>query len=389
MKKVVLVVLLVYSLIVPSVGNAATTKAGATCTKLKATKVVGTKKFTCIKSGKKLVWDKGVTIAKPVAKKSQVIEIPEIGNRYLKESRISLTAGTTTVGLPVSIVGTGSCSFDSSASEIILNSLGTCSITASQAGNANYLPAPSITRTFEVLKFAQVINAPDIADQDLLKVKTYNFEFPKVGSDSPFVVGSKDASICSINGFKVDFLQVGACTLTFNKGGDGFFEASNEATVTFKIFLSAQPGEKGNPAPLGTEALKGDIAVTLDAVSEGVSSTVCAADATNKGCIDKNGTGVFEPSAGTDRYIEVILSIVNNSQKIWIADNLTIQVSDSRSFQKSIVYTVDSLDGLELEPGDGISGSYFVLVPADVDSSKATIIYGDGTEAGTFYFKSN
>jgi hypothetical protein len=52
MRKVVLVVLLVCSLIVPSGGNAATTKAGATCTKLKATKVVGTKKFTCVKSGK-------------------------------------------------------------------------------------------------------------------------------------------------------------------------------------------------------------------------------------------------------------------------------------------------------------------------------------------------
>ena len=388
MRKVVLAVLLIASFIVPSVGNAATAKAGTTCTKLKVTKVVGAKKFTCIKSGKKLIWDKGVTMPKPIAKKSQVIEIPEIGNRYLKESRISLTAGTTTVGLPVSIVGTGSCSFDSSTSEIILNSLGTCSITASQAGNANYLPAPSITRTFEVLKFAQVINAPDIADQDLLKVKTYNFEFPEVGSESPFVVGSKDASVCSIDGFKVDFLQVGACTLTFNKGGDRFFEASNEATVTFKIFLSAQPGEKGNPAPIGTEVIKGDIAVTIDSVSEAVSSAVCAADTANRSCVDKNGVGVFEPSEEVDRYIEVILSILNNSQKIWIADNLTVQVNESRSYQKNIVYTIDSLDGLELEPGDAISGSYFVLIPADVDSSKATIIYGDGTEAGTFYFKS-
>jgi hypothetical protein len=45
--------------------SAATGKAGASCSKLKATSVVKGKKFTCIKSGKKLVWDKGVLI-KPV-----------------------------------------------------------------------------------------------------------------------------------------------------------------------------------------------------------------------------------------------------------------------------------------------------------------------------------
>ena len=45
------------------------TKAGAKCTKLGNKSVVGTKTFTCIKSGRKLVWNKGVatpTIA-PVA----------------------------------------------------------------------------------------------------------------------------------------------------------------------------------------------------------------------------------------------------------------------------------------------------------------------------------
>lgn len=36
--------------------------AGATCSKVKATQVFQGKKFTCIKSGKKLVWNKGVTI---------------------------------------------------------------------------------------------------------------------------------------------------------------------------------------------------------------------------------------------------------------------------------------------------------------------------------------
>jgi len=48
--------------------SAATAKAGATCTKLKATSIVKGKKFTCIKSGKKLIWDKGVLVKSPVTK---------------------------------------------------------------------------------------------------------------------------------------------------------------------------------------------------------------------------------------------------------------------------------------------------------------------------------
>ena len=42
--------------------SAATVKAGANCTKFKATSIVKGKKFTCIKSGKKLVWNKGVLV---------------------------------------------------------------------------------------------------------------------------------------------------------------------------------------------------------------------------------------------------------------------------------------------------------------------------------------
>ena len=48
--------------------SAATAKAGATCSKPKATSIVKGKKFTCIKSGKKLVWNKGVLVKASVIK---------------------------------------------------------------------------------------------------------------------------------------------------------------------------------------------------------------------------------------------------------------------------------------------------------------------------------
>jgi hypothetical protein len=44
---------------------AASPKAGASCTKAGSTAISAGKKYTCIKSGKKLVWNKGIAIAKP------------------------------------------------------------------------------------------------------------------------------------------------------------------------------------------------------------------------------------------------------------------------------------------------------------------------------------
>jgi hypothetical protein len=44
----------------------ASVKAGATCSKAGTTNTSGGKKFTCVKSGKKLVWNKGVAVAKPI-----------------------------------------------------------------------------------------------------------------------------------------------------------------------------------------------------------------------------------------------------------------------------------------------------------------------------------
>ena len=77
MRKTALVAILISALLIPVSAQGATAKAGAKCTKLKSTQTVSGKKFTCIKSGSKLVWDKGVKVpvksTPVVVKKSQKI----------------------------------------------------------------------------------------------------------------------------------------------------------------------------------------------------------------------------------------------------------------------------------------------------------------------------
>lgn len=386
MKKAAPALALIMAFLVPVPANAAVAKAGAVCTKLKATQIVGSKKYTCVKSGKKLVWDKGVTIPKVVVKKEQSIDFPAMENVYLASKVLNLSKAISTGGLEVSYSAVGACSYDLATNTLKLNAVGTCSVTTSQAGNESYLPAPSITRSFEILKVRQEISPVVIPDQDFLEYGSYTIEHPSFGSPSPVVMKSTSPDICTVNGKQISYLAIGQCSLTFNKVGDAEYEDAKQVNLTFKIFLSAKPGDKKNPAPLGTEITKAGIAVTVDAITEEVSDDVCLADTANKGCIDKNGSGVFQ-SKDNDRYVEVVLTIVNNSNKTWVASNVAMTADSDRSYLKTVVYEIDSLDGLELEPGDGITGSYFILLPNNIDSAKTLISYGDGNEATTFFFK--
>lgn len=68
----VLAVLIAVSLLGIAPANATTVKVGAKCSKHKATTTVNGMKYTCIKSGNRLVWSKGVPVKKAAALKQGV-----------------------------------------------------------------------------------------------------------------------------------------------------------------------------------------------------------------------------------------------------------------------------------------------------------------------------
>ena len=393
MRKVALATLLITSLLVPVSAQAATAKAGAKCTKLKTTQVVGTKKFTCIKSGSKLVWDKGVTIPKKttpkppvvVVKKAQTIEFPEMENAFLSNIGLILTKAVSSGGLSVTYSASGACSFDVASNTVLLNSVGKCSVTASQAGDANYLPAPSITRTFEIMKNEQVIEVEEFEAQDLAESQGLNFSFTNEADTPEVVITSTTKDVCTVNGYAVTFVAVGDCKLTFTKAGNASYDAAPTINRTIEIFTSVVTNSEESPAGLGEEVINAGISVTVDAINEEVSDAICEADSSNEACLDEDGTGVFDAESES-RYVEVVLTITNNSDTTWVADQLTLLFGDE-SFDFTSVYEIDSIEGLELEAGDSITGSYFVLVPNEFDSAEALVIYGNTEEEVSFFFK--
>jgi hypothetical protein len=88
--RILMALLLCLSLI--SAPSFAAVKAGAKCTKAGSTATASGKKFTCVKSGKNLVWNKGVAIKAAAPKPSPT---PEAKNLLASDARIAPAASLT------------------------------------------------------------------------------------------------------------------------------------------------------------------------------------------------------------------------------------------------------------------------------------------------------
>ena len=64
---------------------------GTSCTKVGTTKIVSSKKYTCIKSGKKLIWDKGVATSSAAPQTSAAVQA-QLGARMANIASVQMVA---------------------------------------------------------------------------------------------------------------------------------------------------------------------------------------------------------------------------------------------------------------------------------------------------------
>ena len=156
---------------------------------------------------------------------------------------------TATSGLAVSYSSStaGNCTIVSGKLHVV--GAGTCTITAFQAGNDNWLAAPSEERTFTIAKKAQTISftAPSgvtfgDADSDLGATAS---------SGLAVSYSSSTAGNCTIVSGKLHVVGAGTCTITaFQAGNDNWLAAPSEER-TFTIAKGADDQLHG--------AVRGDV----------------------------------------------------------------------------------------------------------------------------------
>jgi len=82
-----------------------------------------------------------------IARGNQTISFPALADRNIGDPDFAVGA-TASSGLPVSFSASGNCTV--SGNVVHLTSVGSCTITASQGGNANYFAATAVSRTFAI-----------------------------------------------------------------------------------------------------------------------------------------------------------------------------------------------------------------------------------------------
>jgi uncharacterized repeat protein (TIGR01451 family) len=90
-----------------------------------------------------------------IVSRSQTIDFPQISNHRLGDAPFQLNAFATS-GLPVSYAASGNCTVNNAI--VTLSSPGSCTVTASQPGNAYYFAASAVASTFSIFAMGSTVS---------------------------------------------------------------------------------------------------------------------------------------------------------------------------------------------------------------------------------------
>ncbi len=273
---------------------------------------VGTCTITAAQAG-----DATYAAAAPVAKSFQVSAVPAVtpsaqtisfaqpADTRVDGGPVALAASATS-GLGVSFASTTTSVCAVSSSSVTLLAVGTCTIVASQAGNATYAAAADVSQSFQVTAVpaspasptAQAITFPQPsdtrADQGPVSLGA------TASSGLPVAYASATTGICAVAGSSVTLLATGTCTIAASQGGDSTYAAAADVTVSFAVTAVPAPATPAAqsiafPQPADTALGQGPVSLAASA-SSGL--TVTYASSTTGVCTT-SGAAVTLVSAGT------------------------------------------------------------------------------------------
>ena len=171
-------------------------------------------------------------------KLDQTITFAALSSRTVIQTPFTVSAAASS-GLAVTFMTTTSAVCTASGTNgatISLLAAGTCSITANQAGNATYNPAPAVVQTFLVTKADQTITfapLPNKPDGSRFTVSA------TASSGLPVTFSTTTPTICTATGGRynttIRLLSTGTCTVQGDQGGDARYNAAPPVRQSFAV----------------------------------------------------------------------------------------------------------------------------------------------------------
>jgi len=132
-------------------------------------------------------------------------------------------------GLAVSFSASGNCTL--SGPLVHITGAGTCAVTASQPGDANYNAAPNASQSFSVAKANQTITFGALANK---ANGAANFTV-SASASSGLAVSFAARGKCSVSAATVHLTGAGSCTVTASQPGDANYNPAPDVSRTFSI----------------------------------------------------------------------------------------------------------------------------------------------------------
>jgi Regulator of chromosome condensation (RCC1) repeat/PASTA domain len=163
-----------------------------------------------------------------LAELCQSINFPSLPDTTYGAADFSVGAAASS-RLPVSFAASGDCTL--SGALLHLTGAGSCTVTASQAGNADYNAAPDVTRAFAIAKAGQSITFGALANK---RYGAPDFRVSATAS-SGLAVSFAARGKCTLRGAMVHLTGAGSCTVTASQAGDANYNAAPDVSRTFTI----------------------------------------------------------------------------------------------------------------------------------------------------------
>ncbi len=233
MKRILAILVTTLLLIQAPAHAAPKVAAGASCSKAGTTQVVSGKKFTCVKSGKKLVWDKGVAL-----KKSQTITADRVPDVEVSEAFFSVNVKASS-GLLIQAKSNSPTVCDVNLLLIVvIKKTGSCSLNFSQPGNGSFEAAAPVTLTFNVTKMKQEISTSDDAELEIIeKTQTISWD---ASSGLDVTLTSLTPRICTVLGDTLTLLGLGTCEIQGTQAGNDEYLPAPPFTFKYQLVKAAQ-----------------------------------------------------------------------------------------------------------------------------------------------------
>jgi predicted extracellular nuclease len=214
-------------------GNTVTATAGGTC-------VIAANQAGNINYSAAAQASQSVTVT--AAAVAQTITFPAITS-FIWSGGSATLAATASSGLAVSYsVASGPCAI--TGTTLTANGAGTCSVSASQAGNASFNAAASVTNSVTILQAPQTITFPALVNQAVTPSPISVFS-GTTNSGLAITLISLTPTVCEIanvilppvpgNIRAINLLTIGTCTLRASQSGDANFLPATPVDQSFQI----------------------------------------------------------------------------------------------------------------------------------------------------------